>query len=125
MNRMADPAAQRKLIIEFYNTPGPPAGVSEDCLSINVYAPAGPGENRTVMFWIYGGSLQFGSNSVGYYDGTSFAATQDVVVVVPNYRTNGTYEFDLFLPSSLPFWPRMEIHVTFQCLVFPCRLSCL
>ena len=43
------------------------------------------------MFWIYGGNLQFGSNSVFEYDGTSFVANQDVIIVQPNYRTNGTY----------------------------------
>jgi carboxylesterase type B len=83
------PAAAREFTIELFDTPGPPAGESEDCLYINVYAPAG-GKGKTVMFWIYGGALQFGSNSVIEYDGTSFAANQDVIIVAPNYRTNGT-----------------------------------
>ncbi len=73
----------------FGNVPPPPAGENEDCLYLNVYAPAAPGTGRTVMFWIYGGNLQFGSNSVSFYDGTAFAAEQGVVLVVPNYRTNG------------------------------------
>ena len=41
------------------------------------------------MFWIYGGSLEFGSASLAFYDGSSFAANQDVIVVTTNYRTNG------------------------------------
>jgi len=41
------------------------------------------------MFWIYGGSLQFGWNGQAEYDGSSFAANQDVVIIATNYRTNG------------------------------------
>jgi carboxylesterase type B len=84
-----DPTALRDFAIEAFDTPGPPAGESEDCLYINVFVPAGVGHNMTVMFWIYGGNLLFGSNSMIYFDGTSFAANQDVIVVAPNYRTNG------------------------------------
>jgi carboxylesterase type B len=84
------PAASRNFTIGLFDTPGPPAGESEDCLYINVYAPAG-GKGKTVMFWIYGGNLQFGSNSILEYDGSSFVANQDVIIVAPNYRTNGTY----------------------------------
>ena len=82
------PAAAREFTIDLFNTPPPVAGESEDCLYINVYAPAG-GTGKTVMFWIYGGGLQFGSNSVIQYDGSSFVANQDVIIVAPNYRTNG------------------------------------
>lgn len=41
------------------------------------------------MFWIYGGSLQFGTAGQPIYDGSFFAAYEDVVVVTTNYRTNG------------------------------------
>jgi len=41
-----------------------------------------------VLFWIYGGSLQFGNAGQPGYDGSSFAAFQDVIVVTTNYRTN-------------------------------------
>lgn len=41
------------------------------------------------MYWIYGGSLQFGNAGQGAYDGSWFAANEDVVVVTVNYRTNG------------------------------------
>ncbi|EOD47887.1 putative para-nitrobenzyl esterase protein [Neofusicoccum parvum UCRNP2] len=40
------------------------------------------------MFWIYGGNLQFGTGRLPDYDGSSFAANQDVIVVTFNYRTN-------------------------------------
>ena len=55
---------------------------------INVYAPANA-KDATVMFWRYGGGSQFDSNSVPIYDKSSFAAHQNVIVVAPNYRTNG------------------------------------
>ena len=35
-----------------------------------------------------GGSLQFGWNGNAAYDGSSFAANQDVIIVATNYRTN-------------------------------------
>jgi carboxylesterase type B len=59
---------------------------------VNVFTPSSAqagGELKPIMFWIYGGSLQFGSNSQAAYDGSSFAANQDVVLVAANYRTNG------------------------------------
>jgi hypothetical protein len=72
-----------------YNTP--PAEESEDCLYLNVFAPASPapGRGRPVLVWFYGGSLQFGHAGQGGYDGSSFATYQDVIVVTTNYRTNG------------------------------------
>lgn len=81
------PTPSRDQIISWFNTPPPPAGESEDCLNVNIYAPATPG-NKAVLFWIYGGSLQFGTNGAPIYDGSSIAANQDVVVVAVNYRTN-------------------------------------
>lgn len=41
------------------------------------------------MFWIYGGSLQFGSSWNDEYDGSYIAGYEDVIVVTFNYRTNG------------------------------------
>lgn len=83
------PEVQRNLTIEWYSNPGPPAGESEDCLNLNVFAPAGAAEgSKAVLFWIFGGSFVFGSGSIPLYDGTSFAANHDVVVVTINYRTN-------------------------------------
>jgi carboxylesterase type B len=75
----------------FNNPGGPPPAESEDCLYLNVYAPASPPppEGRAVMYWIYGGSLQFGTAGQLGYNGSAFAAYQDVIVVTVNYRTNG------------------------------------
>ncbi|KAK8105675.1 Alpha/Beta hydrolase protein [Apiospora kogelbergensis] len=65
---------------------------SEDCLYVNVFAPASPAPasngkgGRAVMVWIHGGGFKSGSASMTRHDGTSFAAHQDVVVVSMNYR---------------------------------------
>ncbi|KIJ56381.1 hypothetical protein M422DRAFT_239602 [Sphaerobolus stellatus SS14] len=70
-----------------FNTPPPPSE-SEDCLFLNVWAPANTTTLKPVLFWIYGGGLAFGTGSLPAYDGTSFAENQDIVVVTFNYRTN-------------------------------------
>ncbi|MGX6649117.1 carboxylesterase/lipase family protein [Maricaulaceae bacterium MS644] len=59
---------------------------SEDCLYLDVYAPA-PQESggpRPVMLWIHGGANVWGSAS--QYDGAQLAVDQGVVVVVVQYR---------------------------------------
>lgn len=59
---------------------------SEDCLYLDIYAPApqdGEGP-RPVMLWIHGGANVWGSAS--QYDGAQLAADQGVVVVVVQYR---------------------------------------
>ena len=59
--------------------------VSEDCLSLNVYAPAASGAKLPVMVWFYGGAFQLGSGSIPIYDGNPLAR-KGVVVVTVNYR---------------------------------------
>jgi para-nitrobenzyl esterase len=61
-------------------------GVSEDCLYLNVWAPASSrGGACPVLVWIHGGAFCQGSGSVPIYDGRALAA-QGVVVVSINYR---------------------------------------
>ncbi|KAJ4354284.1 uncharacterized protein N0V89_006018 [Didymosphaeria variabile] len=76
------------LTLSLFNTPAPEE--SEDCLYLNVFAPSTPAPKggRAVMFWIYGGGLYFGDSSIAPYDGSHFAAYEDVIVVAANYRTN-------------------------------------
>jgi acetylcholinesterase len=64
---------------------------SEDCLYLNIWTPSSkaPEGGFPVMFWIYGGNLQFGTGSLPMYNGAKLAALRDVVVVTHNYRTNG------------------------------------
>ncbi|XP_021511021.1 acylcarnitine hydrolase-like isoform X2 [Meriones unguiculatus] len=63
-----------------------PISVSEDCLYLNIYAPAHAheGANLPVMVWIHGGALVTGGASM--FDGSLLTATQDVVVVTIQYR---------------------------------------
>src|SRR5690625_417493 len=61
-------------------------GMSEDCLNLNIWSPAADSKRRPVMVWIHGGAFMNGSGSSSMYDGTSFAANGDVVVVTINYR---------------------------------------
>lgn len=58
------------------------AGV-EDCLYLNVWAPANA-SGLPVMFWIHGGGNSIGDG--GSYNGAALAATRNVVVVTINYR---------------------------------------
>ncbi len=63
---------------------------SEDCLTLNIWAPAPPvaaGQDShllPVMVWVHGGSNVGGSS--GLYYGGNLAVDQDVVVVTINYR---------------------------------------
>jgi len=61
-----------------------PRPMSEDCLSLNIWAPAGA-RNAPVFFWIHGGALSSGSGSDGLYDGAALAS-RGLVVVSINYR---------------------------------------
>ncbi len=62
-------------------------GPSEDCLSLNVYAPATASEksNLPVMFWIHGGGFSGGGSSEPRHNG-DFLPLKGVVLVTINYR---------------------------------------
>ena len=60
------------------------AAVSEDCLSLNVWAKQGA-RNEPVLVWIHGGALTSGSSSERMYDGAKLAA-RGVVLVSINHR---------------------------------------
>ncbi|WP_162245890.1 MULTISPECIES: carboxylesterase/lipase family protein [unclassified Roseateles] len=79
------PACPQKagLSLEGGGDPGP---LSEDCLYLNVWAPAASGGGpRPVMVWLHGGALIFGAGSLALYDGAALAR-DGVVVVTVNYR---------------------------------------
>jgi para-nitrobenzyl esterase len=60
--------------------------ISEDCLFLNVWAPAAPAATpRPVLVWIHGGGFVQGSGAVPIYHGHALAA-QGVIVVTINYR---------------------------------------
>ncbi|MFE2146771.1 carboxylesterase/lipase family protein [Streptomyces sp. NPDC059456] len=63
--------------------PGGPGG-SEDCLYLNVTAPAGSGTGRPVMVWFHGGGFANGAGDL--YRPQRLAVRGGAVVVTVNYR---------------------------------------
>ena len=62
------------------------AGESEDCLTLNVWAPAKrAGQKLPVMVWFYGGGFNMGGTSEARQDGTNLAR-KGVIVVSMNFR---------------------------------------
>ncbi|MGC8517631.1 MAG: carboxylesterase/lipase family protein [Steroidobacteraceae bacterium] len=59
--------------------------LSENCLYLNVWAPAHPTHALPVMVWIPGGAFVSGSGSVPIYAGKHLAA-HGIIVVTLNYR---------------------------------------
>jgi carboxylesterase type B len=53
----------------------------EDCLTLNVWVPAGGEVDKAVMIYIYGGRYTGGSTQIPFYDGQHLAAAQDIIVV--------------------------------------------
>jgi para-nitrobenzyl esterase len=65
-----------------------PAGVSEDCLYLNIWSPDIEASTPApVMVWIHGGGFAVGSGAESRYDGTNLAA-KGIVVVTVNHRLN-------------------------------------
>lgn len=58
--------------------------MSEDCLSLNVWAPA-DAQGAPVLVWIHGGALTTGSSREAVYDGAALAR-RGIVLVSINYR---------------------------------------
>lgn len=74
-------------------------GESEDCLYLNVWAPENA-ENCPVFVWIYGGGLNYGSNSDPSYDGENMAK-KGIVYVAITYRLGplGFYNLNEYDPT--------------------------
>ncbi|KAJ8116018.1 hypothetical protein OPT61_g2465 [Boeremia exigua] len=72
----------------FLLTPGQEQ--SEDCLTLNVWAPSRKrgAEKLPVMIWIHGGGFTSGGSASPYKYGDRLAKDQNVVVVALNYRLN-------------------------------------
>ncbi|WP_428683197.1 carboxylesterase/lipase family protein [Sphingopyxis sp.] len=62
----------------------PPAKMSEDCLTLNIWAPE-KAKDAPVIVWIHGGALLNGYSHEAMYDGTKLAARGAIVVSI-NYR---------------------------------------
>lgn len=91
---------------------GAPQG--EDCLSLNIWAPAGtePGAGKAVMVWLHGGAYVLGSGSQSLYDGRRLASSGDVIVVTVNYRLGALGFLDLssFSTSRRRFDANIGLH---------------
>ena len=81
-SRYVAPSACKKITPDNGVGPGP---ASEDCLTLNVFAPEKASGPLPVMVWIHGGGLVNGSGTAALYDGAALAR-QGVVVVTINYR---------------------------------------
>jgi para-nitrobenzyl esterase len=69
--------------------------VGEDCLTLNVWTPALDTAKRPVMVWLHGGAFSYGSANSPWYDGSSLARRNDIVVVSVNHRLNIFGHLDL------------------------------
>lgn len=94
------PEASSSIFVADFDAPGcpqlcnlppgncPEFGLSEDCLFLSVMAPSKPSSDPNgypVFFWIHGGAFEQGLGNCALYNGTYFALS-DVVTVVINYR---------------------------------------
>lgn len=64
---------------------GDPGRLSEDCLYLNICAPAVRTTPLPVMVWLHGGGFTMGAGDLPPYDGKSLAR-RGVVLVTLNYR---------------------------------------
>ncbi|MFE3445932.1 carboxylesterase/lipase family protein [Nocardia sp. NPDC059180] len=74
---------------------------SEDCLSVNVWAPSGSG--LPVLVFLHGGGFISGAGDLPWYDGAELAARGNIVVVTANYRLGalGFLRLDGVSPGNL------------------------
>jgi para-nitrobenzyl esterase len=73
------------------NGGGVAGATSEDCLYLNVYAPASA-QKAPVVVWLYGGGFYLGAGHLGSYSGTG-NAKNGVITVAINYRLGSLGSF--------------------------------
>ena len=71
-------------LVAVQTTPAGELVGTEDCLTLDVYAPAQADGPLPVLFWVHGGAFLTGA--AADYDGTTLAAAGPVVVVAVSYR---------------------------------------
>lgn len=77
-----------------------PAGVGEDCLTLNVWTSDMETEGKAVMVYIHGGGFAWGGTADPLYNGETIVEQHDDVIVVSmNYRLGMFGQIDL---SSVP-----------------------
>lgn len=82
---LAPPQAGPSDVTDIVSIGGAPEPTSEDCLTLNIWAPAEAAVPAPVMVWLHGGSNRMGSGSLPFYDGAAFAR-DGVLLVTINYR---------------------------------------
>ena len=86
--------------------------MSEDCLTLNIFAPAGA-QGLPVLVWIHGGAFTNGTAHASWYDGSNLAARGCVVVAI-NYRL-GAFGFagrsDLGLQDQITALTYVQRHI--------------
>ena len=65
---------------------------SEDCLSLNIWTPAG-GNDLPVLLYVHGGAFFFGTGSDPNLNGATLASEQNLIVVNINYRLTGFLKY--------------------------------
>lgn len=72
---------------EFYSVPEYSMPMNEDCLFLNIWAPADPTPEKPypVAFYIHGGAFMGGAGSEMEFDGEAYAA-RGVILITINYR---------------------------------------
>ncbi|MFC9786665.1 carboxylesterase/lipase family protein [Rhodococcus sp. NPDC127528] len=81
-------------------------GTGEDCLTLNVTAPATRSDDRRpVMVFVHGGAYNGGSTSTSLYRGDSLVRRGDVVYVSVSYRLGalGYLDFSEYSTPERPF----------------------
>ena len=81
------------------------APMSEDCLTLNVIAPAEPGERMPVMVFVHGGAYSVGSAREIHKQGEGLVRSGGVIFVNFNYRLGalGYLDFSSFSTRSHRF----------------------
>lgn len=80
--------------------------ISEDCLTLNVIAPAArPAAPRPVMVFVHGGAYTLGTSALTLYGGQSLVRRGDVIYVSINYRLGslGYLDFSAFSTPARRF----------------------
>jgi para-nitrobenzyl esterase len=83
--RIYGPGAHNRYDETIASTLNTPVG-SEDCLTLNIWRPAGAAAGLPVLFFIHGGSNISGYSADPIYDGARLAQVADAVVVTAHYR---------------------------------------
>lgn len=86
-----------------------PAGIGEDCLTLNVWTKDLETKGKTVMVWVHGGGFGWGGTSDPLYNGETIVEQHDDVVVVSmNYRLGMFGQIDLSKVSGGENFPNSK-----------------